>query len=105
MNTERISLAGGGTMILFAVATDVVQFLLMIPLIGLLLNSFISIVAAMGFGLAFSHYDMSLMSPDRVLGFGATIVGEVVPAVDAIPFWTFLVARTVVSEWRRPEEI
>ncbi len=105
MNTERISITGGATMIMFAVATDILQFLLMIPLVGLILNTFISIVAAMGFGLAFSHYDTSLMSHERVLGFGGTIVGEVVPVVDGIPFWTFLVARTVITEWRRPEEI
>ncbi|MDO8576443.1 MAG: hypothetical protein Q7R90_03950 [bacterium] len=105
MNTEKISLAAGGTLIASAVVFDIIQFLLVLPWIGLLVNSIISIFAAMFFGMSFSHYDMSIMSPERFLGFGGTMVGEVIPGVDIIPFWTVFVARTVIHEWRSPRGI
>lgn len=93
-------------MIACAALIDFMQFLLaLIPFIGGFLGMFLSVISMFLFGIWFSHEDVSLMSSKRVMGFLSTIVGEAIPYVDAIPFWTGLVSFTVINEWRRPDEI
>ena len=105
MNTSRISISAGIFLIGFAVFIDFLQFLLDIAFIGFILDSIISIIAGTILGWWFSLYGISLMSPDRVLGFLATFGAELVPGLNAIPVWSFKVGYTVIEEWRSPEEI
>ena len=105
MNTSRISLATGALMIALAVLIDFAQFVLDIAIVGFILDSFITVIAAFIFGIWFSHVGVSLMHPKRVLGFLGTILGELIPGIDAIPFWTFNIATTVIREWRSPADI
>ena len=99
MNTTRISMAGGGIAITIAALIDLTEGLLDIWLIGLILDTIIGIVTMFGFGMYFSHKDMSLLSHERALAFLGTAVGELTPVVNGLPFWTGLVAYTVVTEW------
>ncbi|PIR84180.1 hypothetical protein COU18_00285 [Candidatus Kaiserbacteria bacterium CG10_big_fil_rev_8_21_14_0_10_51_14] len=106
MNTSKISGGTGGVMICFAMVVDGMQGLItLIPFIGFLIAPVMSIFAALLFGIWFSHNDVSMMDPKRVLGFGGTILGEVMPIVNVIPFWTGNITYTVIQEWRRPSEI
>lgn len=107
MNTERISSATGKFMIAIAAVIDGIQFLLvLIPFIGWFISSIMSIVAAFLFGIWFSHLHVGLMRPQRILGFGGAILGEILPFIGGgVPFWTSLVAYNVIREWRSPEEI
>ena len=93
-------------MITCAALIDFLQFLFaLIPFVGGIFGMFLSVIASFLFGIWFSHEDVSLMSSKRIMGFLSTILGEAIPYVDAIPFWTGLVAFTVINEWRSPEEI
>ena len=93
-------------MILTAFLADSAQVaLIIIPVVGWILAWTLSTVAPMVFGVWFSHDDVSLMHPDRVLGFLGTIAGEQIPVFDGIPFFTSFVAYTVIKEWRTPIEI
>lgn len=92
-------------MIVFAVLLDSAQIFADIAIIGFILDSLMSLVGAMFFGIWFSHHDVSLMHPDRALGFLGTVFGEVVPGVDALPFWTIYITIAVVREWTSSEEI
>ena len=106
MSTERISTSTGGWMITCAALIDSIQFLLvLIPFIGWALGWLMSVTASFMFGMWFSHHGLSLMSSKRVFGFLGTILGEWIPFINAAPLWTALVTFTVVSEWRRSEEI
>jgi len=106
MNTERVGSVTGKFMIAIAVLVDITQFLLvLIPFVGWLLGMVLSIVASFLFGIWFSHHGVSLMSSKRVLGFLGTMVGEWIPFISAAPFWTCLVAFTVIQEWRLPKGI
>lgn len=106
MNTGRISSATGWFMIACAALVDGIQFLLvLIPFIGWVLGWFLTIIAAFLFGIWFSHHGVSMMSPKRILGFGGTLLGEILPFINGAPFWTSLVVYTVINEWRSPEEI
>ncbi|OGG51013.1 hypothetical protein A2763_00205 [Candidatus Kaiserbacteria bacterium RIFCSPHIGHO2_01_FULL_54_36] len=106
MNTSRISLATGGLMIACAIVIDSFQFLLdLIPFVGWALAWFVSIVAALVFGIWLSHHDVSMMHHKRALRFLGTMLGEFIPVVNAIPLWTGSITYTVIQEWRSPDEI
>lgn len=106
MSTERIGSLTGKLMITVAALIDITQFLLvLIPFVGWLLGMVLSILTSFLFGIWFSHHGVSLMSSKRVLGFLGTMLGEWIPFIDAAPFWTCLVAFTVIQEWRSSEEI
>src|SRR3989344_16564 len=99
MNTARISIAGGVMAIATALLIDLSEGLLDIWVIGFIVNSIIGIVTVFGFGMYFSHKDMSLLSHERALSFLGTSVGELTPVVNGLPFWTGLVGYTVITEW------
>jgi hypothetical protein len=106
MNTSRISLVGGGLMIAFAGLVDFIQFLFtFIPFIGMFLSSMVTFVVALIFGIWFSHNEMSMMDPKRILRFLGTMLGEFTPGINAVPIWTGSVSYTVIQEWRTPAEI
>jgi len=106
MNGPRISSTTAGAMIVLAVIIDVLQLgvsaLVLIPFIGfvlaMLLGPFISFIAAVIFGIWFSSCGLSLLQERRTLGFLGTILGEIVPFLGAIPWWTFFISFTVISE-------
>lgn len=97
-------MATGGLMIAVAVGFDSLQFLGDIAYIGFILDSLVSFIASIIYGIWFSHHDISLMGPDRALGFLGTILGELVPGVNALPFFTFYITSTVIREWASSEE-
>jgi len=99
MNTTRISIAGGTGAIVTAALIDLSEGVLNIYIIGLLVDTIIGIFAMFGFGIYFSHKDMSLLSHERALASIGTAVGELTPVVNMLPFWTGLVAYTVITEW------
>ena len=102
MNTERIGLGTGILMIVFAVLVDLVQFVLTLFLVGLILNTLITIVWTFIFGLWFAACGVSILKPKRILGFLVTILGELTPGLDILPFWTFNIGWNVYREWFRP---
>lgn len=88
-------------MITVAVIIDVTQFFLtLIPFLGWFLEFCLGIFAWVLFSIWCSHYGVSLYSSKRALGTIGTIVAEVVPFIDAAPWWTINIAYTVTSEWR-----
>ncbi len=91
-------------MIVVAAVIDLIQFLLvLIPIIGWVIGSIMSALTAFLFGMWFSARGVSLMKPERVLGFGGTILGEVIPFIGGGgPFWTCLITYNVLREWIRP---
>lgn len=113
MDGPRISKSTGGIMIACAVFVDLAQFLITllaaIPLVGIIIvaviNPIISFAASMIFGIWCSHLGMSLMNGKRVLGFLGTLGAEVIPFIDSFPWWTCLIAYTVITEWRRETDI
>lgn len=90
----------GGLLIAVAFLVDVVQGLLTYAIIGFFLDTFISIFASVAFGISFSHYGVSLMDDRRVARFLATIVGEMIPGLNVVLWWTALVSYTVYEEWK-----
>jgi hypothetical protein len=102
MDAPRIDRATGITMIVVAVVFDTAQFFMtFIPFIGWILSSFISIFATFTFGIWCSHLKMSLLDSKRALGFLGTLVGETVPFINGMWWWTILITYTVLSEWGR----
>ena len=98
MNTTRISIAGGVMAIVTAFLIDLSEGLLTLYLIGLLVDTIVGIFTMFGFGMYFSHKNMSLLSHERALSFLGTAVGELTPVVNGLPFWTGLVGYTVITE-------
>src|SRR3989344_3245565 len=89
---------GGGSafmLIAFALVIDGIQVLLTIFLVGFIVNPFISICAAMIFGIWLSHLGVNMLSAKYVVRFLGTSIGEF--AFGMFPFWTFMIALTVVA--------
>lgn len=111
MNYSRISKSAGWSLIIAAVLVDLTQFfvtfLALIPFIGFVLvfavNIIISACAFIIFGIWFSHLGLSLLESRRALGTLGTILGETVPFVNSMLWWTCLITYIVISEWRKPE--
>jgi len=99
MNTSRISYASGVFAIAIAVAIDTLQLGLEIALVGLLLDSIITVVAALGFGIWFSHKGVHVASPDRSLKFCSRRSRADAGINGILPTWTYFVASTVWKEW------
>jgi len=85
--------------IVTAFLIDLSEGLLTLYLIGLLVDTIVGIFTMFGFGMYFSHKNMSLLSHERALSFLGTAVGELTPVVNGLPFWTGLVGYTVITEW------
>ena len=99
MNDRKISLAQGIPMIVIAGVIDLIQFLLtLIPFVGWLLASIVSICAAFIFGIWFSRLGMSMLDPKRILGTLGTMLGETIPIINAFPMWTARVTYTIITE-------
>lgn len=113
MNPSRISREVGIMMIVVAFVIDCIQALVTllaaVPFIGFAIvaavNFLISFVTAMLFGIWCSHMGVSLLSAKRSLGFLSTIVGESIPFVDGMFWWTIFISYTVITEWRRKTDI
>ena len=103
MSTQHISSTTGKRMIAVAAVIDLIQFgLVLIPIIGWVVGSIMSALTAALFGMWFSSRDVGLMQPERVLGFGGTILGELIPFIGGgAPFWTCLITYNVLREWAR----
>ena len=104
MSTQHISSTTGKWMIAVAAVIDLIQFgLVFIPIIGWVVGSIVSALTALLFGMWFSNHDVGLMKPERVLGFGGTILGELTPFIGGgAPFWTCLITYNVLREWMKP---
>lgn len=66
---------------------DAGQAILSLFAIGLAISPFISIFAGMSFWFWFSMYGVSFIEPKRLTALLGGGVAELVPAVDALPFW------------------
>ena len=90
-------------MVTIAVIVDFIQFLLtLIPYIGWILSMIVSICATFFFGIGFYHSGVNLFSSKMILGTLGTLVGEVAPLINGVPFWTIR-ALTAVRLVRRKE--
>ena len=93
----------GFLLITIAVVVDFIQFVLtLIPYIGWILSMIVSICATFFFGIGFYHSGVNLFSSKMILGTLGTLVGEVAPLVNGVPFWTIR-ALTAVRLGRRKE--
>ena len=86
-------------MIAAAVLVDLAQFGLDIAIIGFIVDTVISAVIGVIFGMWFSHHGVHMVKKNP-LGFWSVLAGELIPFINSAPFWTCLVAYTVVNEWR-----
>ena len=93
----------GVLLITIAVVVDFIQFVLtLIPYIGWILSMIVSICATFFFGIGFYHSGVNLFSSKMILGTLGTLVGEVAPLINGVPFWTIR-ALTAVRLVRRKE--
>lgn len=90
-------------MIVTAVCIDAMQFFLGITGIGAFFTPALTFFASVLFGVWFSHHDLSLLDPKRVLAFFATIIGETFPPFNALPVWTFSIVLTILLA-NKPKE-
>lgn len=81
---------------------DAGQAILSLFAIGLVLSPFISIFAGMSFWFWFSTYEISFMDWKRLTALIGGGVAELIPAVDALPFWIgvvwYIISTTKVKE-------
>ncbi len=87
--------------IAFAAIVDSVQIYLGVQFVGLVLNSIITVGAALSFWVWFKRRGFSIASPSASLLFPFSTALEIIPGLNTVlPTWTFFVASTVVREWR-----
>lgn len=99
MNERKVGLGAAALLILVAGAIDLFQFLItLIPFVGWLITPIISICAAIIFGFWFSYLGIPMLDPKRVLGTLGTMLGEMVPIINAFPMWTARVTYTIINE-------
>ena len=90
-------------MVTIAVIVDLIQFILtLIPYIGWILSMIVSICATFFFGIGFYHSGVNIFSSRMILGTLGTLVGEVTPLINGVPWWTVR-AITAVRLGRRKE--
>ncbi len=91
---------GSGTgfmMIAVALIIDGLEAVLSFFLIGLLVNSFIDLIAALIFGIWFSHHGVR-----SGLGIAGTAAVEFIPGLNALPVWTGYIVYKVFSSRAAP---
>ena len=99
----RMSHLAAVLIVTIAVIVDFIQFLLtLIPYIGWILSMIVSICATFFFGIGFYHSGVNIFSSRMILGTLGTLVGEVAPLINGVPFWTIR-ALTAVRLGRRKE--
>jgi hypothetical protein len=106
MEAPKISRGMGKAMILFAFVIDAIQFALtLIPFVGWVFALIVGFLAAMIFGIWCSHLGISLMDSKRSFGFLGTILGELVPFINGMWWWTVFISYTVITERRGKTDI
>ena len=88
-NKPNISKTEWGLYIAANVVVDLIQIGLDVALqIGVVVNRFIDIFWGMACALYLHLRGQSMANPKRLFGLIATFVGEEIPDVDVLPFWT-----------------
>jgi hypothetical protein len=86
---SKISNVEWGLIIGALLVIDLVQIGLdLLAEIGVVINRFIDIVVGLSLGFYLQMRGQSLINPKRLFGLLATFIGEEIPDVDALPFWT-----------------
>jgi hypothetical protein len=95
----RIKWWMGGLMIMTAAVIDLIQFLLTFVAIGLVMAPVITVGSVMLFWLWSKLLGISFFSnPKQLATFAAESLGELIPAVDALPLWTLgTIAIVIIS--------
>jgi hypothetical protein len=94
---QRIKIWMGGLMLMVAVTIDLIQALLTLVAIGLVLSPLITIGATVLFWIWFKILGISFVSnPKRLVTFAAESIGELIPAIDALPLWTIGTLGTIL---------
>ena len=89
-------------MIALAGIVDFSQFILtIIPFVGWIASSVLSVCTWIFFGIWFSRKGMSLISTSRALGTLGAMLGEAAPFINAFPWWTARIAVAVFEERHR----
>lgn len=76
---------------------DLIQFILDFFVIGAVVNRIIEVIVGFSLLFYFQIRGVSMFNPKRAAAFLATLVGETIPVVDALPLWTFDVYVTYLT--------
>lgn len=76
---------------------DLIQFILDFFVIGAVVNRIIEVIVGFSLLFYFQIRGVSMFNPKRATAFLATLVGETIPVVDALPLWTLDVYVTYLT--------
>ena len=95
---KELSSATTYLMVSVALIIDGLQFLInLIPLVGQVISFFITIFAYMLFWLWFRINGINLFETKRAMKSIVTFLAEMIPFIDMLPAWTYLVVTTANS--------
>lgn len=80
-----------------AILVDLLQLILDIFAVGAVINRIIDVIVGFSLAFYFQIRGVSMFNPKRAAAFMATIVGEMIPVVDALPLWTLDVYVTYLT--------
>ena len=103
-SASRISRGTGIAMIAAAVAIDALQIGADVAIIGFFVDTVLDGMAAIFFGIWFSHNGVSFAGK-YPLGFWGALAVEAIPGINALPVWSFAVIRAVQQEWAQKNSI
>ncbi len=98
---QKIGPGGKGFLFVVAGITDALQVFLTWTVILIPLTLFISIGAWIVIGLTLAHYGAGPIKGRNAMRSILTSVGEIVPGLNSIPFWTVYVAVSIYLHNRR----
>lgn len=84
-------------MVCVALIFDGAQALLLYLAIGIVADTFIGIIAGFTFWLWFKMHDVSFVTPKQIAAMGGGFFVELIPALNALPTWTFAVVYVIMT--------
>jgi len=99
---KNIGVVGAFFLIATALAIDGIQFLLIwIPAIGLVVNTVISLFAAILFIIWFSYWNVSFLDGKYAARGLFGILAEIIPILSTFPAWTVVVVWIIATNRMR----
>lgn len=104
---SKIGTAEWFILILIALFVDIVQILLDLIAIGAIVNRIIDIAFGFLLGIYLHWRGVNMVSPQRLFALIGTFIGEEIPILDIMPFWTLDVVYTwyTVRAQQHPERL
>jgi hypothetical protein len=84
-------------MVYVALIIDLVQAILLYLIAGIIVDTFIGIFAGFTFWLWFKMHDVSFVTPKQIAAMGGGFFVELIPALNALPTWTFAVVYVIMT--------